>query len=233
MSPRVMPEDRIPNIIRAAACVFSRRGYRLTQMEEIAKEADVSKATLYYYFKSKIHLFYYLLENGVPPDGVSVPPPEDSPRISERDLLELVKRRLEKLSRLASISEFLKNEPENIDLAAELEQILGEMWELFERNRVQIVILEKSAFEFPELAEVYDKYARGQVLRQLEQYLAGRMRLGAIRRLHSVAATARLILESTAWFGFKQVGEHLSPVRYPKSEALPELISIFAEGLKK
>ena len=78
MSPRVMPEDRIPNIIRAAATVFSRRGYRLTQMEEIAKEADVSKATLYYYFRGKIDLFYYLLENGVPEDGTVVPAPEDS-----------------------------------------------------------------------------------------------------------------------------------------------------------
>ena len=233
MSPRVMPEDRIPNIIRAAATVFSRRGYRLTQMEEIAREADVSKATLYYYFKGKIDLFYHLLENGVPEDGTVVPPPEDSPRLTEKELLELLRKRLKTLSRLKSIVTFLKDKSREIDLEAELGLIFAELWEMFESNRVQIVILEKSAFEFPELAQTYDEYARQRVMHQLEEYLKSRIRLGAIRPLSSVAVTVRLIIESLAVFGWKQLGDPYSPVRYAKSEALPELVSIFSNGLKK
>ena len=232
MSPRVMPENRIPDIVKAACKVFSQRGYRLAQMEEIAKEANVSKDTIYYYFKSKIHLFYYLLENGVPEEGASVSPPEDSPPKTEHDLLQLLKERLEKLSRLANVEKFLAKNAEDVDVAAELEEILGEMWDLFESNRVQIVILEKSASEFPELAEVFDRYARRQVLHQLERYLSNRMRLGAIRPLNSIPATARFALESLAWFGFKQWGDRFSPP-YPKPETLPDLVSIFADGLKK
>ena len=228
-----MPEDRIPNIIRAAARVFSRRGYRLTQMEEIAKEADVSKATLYYYFKGKIDLFYYLLENGAPEDGTIVPPPEDSPRLSEGELLEILKERLKSVSRLKSIDTFLKDESGEIDLEAEMGQIFAELWEMLESNRVQIVILEKSAFEFPELAQTYDEYARQRVMRQLEEYLESRIRLGAIRPLASVAVTVRLTIESLAFFGWKQFGDMYSPVRYARSEALPELVTIFSNGLKK
>jgi hypothetical protein len=73
MSPRVTPENRIPDIIRAAIAVFGHKGYRLAQMDEIAREADISKATLYYYFKSKLHLFYYILVAGTE-DEETAPP---------------------------------------------------------------------------------------------------------------------------------------------------------------
>ncbi len=233
MSPRVMPENRIPDIIRAAASVFGRKGYRLAQMEEIARMADVSKATLYYYFESKIHLFYYVLENGVPAEGESVPPPEATSPKNESELLKLIELKLKERSRLSYLEGLLDNEPEKVDMAAEIEGILRELWELFEQNRVQIVVLEKSALEFPELAQVYDKYARSRVLHQLERYLESRIRLGAVRPLNSPLTIARLIIESMAWFGFKQLGDYFSPVRYPKSEALPELISMFLNGLSR
>lgn len=232
MSPRVMPENRIADIVRAAASVFSRKGYRLAQMEEIAKEANVSKATLYYYFKSKIHLFYYLLESGLPEAGASVPPPEDSPRLSERDMLKLLQSRLKKRSQLKSVDGFLKSAAEKVDLEQELLEILGEMWDLQERHRIQIVVLEKSADEFPELAEVYDKYARREVLRQLERYLESRMRLDVVRPLTSIPATARMIIESLAWFAWKQLRDRFTE-HYTRSETLPEMVLVFANGLKK
>ncbi|RJP66999.1 MAG: TetR/AcrR family transcriptional regulator [Candidatus Abyssobacteria bacterium SURF_17] len=233
MSPRVTPENRIPDIVNAAIRVFRARGYRLTQMDEIAKEAGVSKATLYYYFKSKIHLFYYLLENGAPEDGAPMQPREDCSSIREADLLRLLQKRLKTISRLKSINTSLKDNSGMADIASELKHILNEIWELMEKNRIQIILLEKSAFEFPELAQVYDKYARRQLLGQLECYLDNRIKLGAIRPLESVSVVARMIIESIAWFGFKQSGDYMSPVRYSKSEALPELVAIFVNGLKK
>ena len=232
MSPRVMPENRIADILRAAATVFSRKGYRLAQMEEIGKEANVSKATLYYYFKSKIHLFYYLLDNGAPEEGESAQPPEDSPRLSEHDMLQLLQERLKRRSQLKSIAGFLKTDPEKIDLEQEMMEILGEMWELQERHRIQIIVLEKSAYEFPELAEVFDKYARREVLRQLERYIESRMQRGEIRSVKSVPTVARMIIELLAWFSWKQLGDPITP-HFPKSEALPEMVLIFANGLKK
>ena len=232
MSPRVMPENRIADIIRAAADVFIQKGYRLAQMEEIAKRASVSKATIYYYFKSKVHLFYHMLENGVPADGATAAQPSATPPKTERELLHLLEKRLEERSRLTYLSGLLEGEPADVDLEAEVGKIVEELWDVCERNRIQIVVLEKSAFEFPELAEVYDKYARRRLLRQLERYVESRIRLGAIRPLNSVRAMARIIMESLAWFGFKQLG--MGPaLRYSKSETLPDLVSVFVSGLKK
>jgi len=201
-------------------------------MEEIAEEAHVSKAGLYYYFKSKVHLFHYLLEKGVPKDDSTRSLPEECPSLTEGELLNLLKERLKKGSRLASVEKALERKRRDIDVEEEVSEIVEEMWELFDRNRLQIIILEKSAFEFPELATVYDEYARKQMLGQLERYLESRIRAGAIRPLASVATVSRALLEIIAWFGFKQWRGETSPLRYPKSEALPELISVFAKGLK-
>jgi hypothetical protein len=68
-------------------------------------------------------------------------------------------------------------------------------------------------------------------LHQLEKYLTLRIKQGAIRPLHSVPATARFMMESLAWFGYKQLmgPRHL----FGRSEALPDLVSIFVQGLRK
>ncbi len=231
MSQRVKPENRIIDIIRAAIDVFSRKGFRLAQMEEIAKEAGVAKGTLYNYFQSKVHLFHYVLEEGMPDENVPPVPPGDAFPASEQELLLLIKEGLREGSRLKSIDKFLAREAGDIDVEGELGEILEEWWDTVERNRVQVIVLEKSAPEFPELAEVFDTYARKQVLGQLERYLAARIRLGAVRPLTSVPATVRFILESVAWFGWRQFAIGTAPL-YSKSEALPDLVSIISRGLR-
>ena len=45
------------NIIDAAEIVFFSKGYDMTKMEDVAKEAEFSKGTLYLYFKSKEELY--------------------------------------------------------------------------------------------------------------------------------------------------------------------------------
>jgi hypothetical protein len=151
---------------------------------------------------------------------------------SERDFLDLLQDDLLEDTRLRSIEKFLETTGDAVNIDNELPVILEELWDICEKHRIQIIILEKSAFEFPELAEVYDTYARRRLLRQLESYLSTRIRTGAIRRLHSVPATARFILESVAWFGFKQQGIASGPI-YSKAETLPDLAGILARGLKQ
>jgi AcrR family transcriptional regulator len=50
-------KERRNAIIDAARAVFLRKGYGATTMDEIASEAELSKGTLYLYFKSKDSLF--------------------------------------------------------------------------------------------------------------------------------------------------------------------------------
>lgn len=48
------------SISAAADKLFAQRGIEKTTMDEIAREAQYSKATLYVYFKSKDEIFYYI-----------------------------------------------------------------------------------------------------------------------------------------------------------------------------
>lgn len=55
-------EKRKAHIIKSAFNVFSRKGYALTSMDDIVKEASVSKGGIYHYFKSKEEIFLEIAE---------------------------------------------------------------------------------------------------------------------------------------------------------------------------
>jgi TetR/AcrR family transcriptional regulator, repressor for uid operon len=52
-------------IIESAAECFARTGFDRTKMDDIANVSDVSKGTLYLYFKSKEDLFYGICESSL------------------------------------------------------------------------------------------------------------------------------------------------------------------------
>lgn len=52
-------------ILKAAVKCFSQRGFNETTMDQIAKEAKVSKGALYWHFKSKEELFVKLKEQSI------------------------------------------------------------------------------------------------------------------------------------------------------------------------
>ncbi len=52
-------------ILQAALQVFGSQGYHGTRMDAIAEIAQLGKATLYYYFKSKDELLLAILEDGI------------------------------------------------------------------------------------------------------------------------------------------------------------------------
>jgi AcrR family transcriptional regulator len=63
MSPRPdVSEKRKDQILDAATDVFSRRGFHDARVDDIAKEAGLSKGTLYWYFKSKDDIIIGLLD---------------------------------------------------------------------------------------------------------------------------------------------------------------------------
>lgn len=51
-------------IIRAAAALFARQGFRGTSTREIARIADVSEVTIFRYFEHKDDIFWSALESG-------------------------------------------------------------------------------------------------------------------------------------------------------------------------
>ncbi len=55
-------EYRIKQIQDSAAALFYKKGYVATTIEDIAALAEISKGTIYLYFKSKDDLYYSLVE---------------------------------------------------------------------------------------------------------------------------------------------------------------------------
>ena len=54
-------QQRKKDIIDAAEKVFFSKGYELATMDDVAKEAELSKGTLYLYFKSKEELYFAII----------------------------------------------------------------------------------------------------------------------------------------------------------------------------
>lgn len=59
------PEERPTEILDAALLVFGERGYAGTRLEDVARQAGVSKGTVYLYFESKEALFRALVSSKV------------------------------------------------------------------------------------------------------------------------------------------------------------------------
>src|SRR5262245_23794888 len=68
---RRRPDRRPEEILDAALRVFARCGLHKTNLEEVAKEAGISKGTIYLYFKDKEELFVAAAHRVVPsPDEI-------------------------------------------------------------------------------------------------------------------------------------------------------------------
>ncbi|MBW2372794.1 MAG: helix-turn-helix transcriptional regulator, partial [Deltaproteobacteria bacterium] len=58
---RASPEARRAQILEAALRCFSEKGYHEATMDDLAREAGLSKGSLYWHFKSKAQVFAGLL----------------------------------------------------------------------------------------------------------------------------------------------------------------------------
>ncbi|MEL6348325.1 MAG: helix-turn-helix domain-containing protein [Myxococcota bacterium] len=70
---RRIPASRFDELVRAATAVFIARGYRLTQMADIAEAAGVAKGTLYRYVESKDALLEQCLWHADEPGMIPLP----------------------------------------------------------------------------------------------------------------------------------------------------------------
>ena len=64
-------EDRPGEILAAALKTFASKGFTATRLDEVAKEAGISKGTLYLYFESKEALFKAVVTHYIVPQIAS------------------------------------------------------------------------------------------------------------------------------------------------------------------
>src|SRR5439155_16924079 len=145
MPPRKAPEQRLDDLVEAGLRVFAAKGFRAAQMADVAAEMGVSQGTLYNYVESKDGLFSLCLDRLLL-DGDQ--PTELPVRALEKDVLaERLRGRLADLWEFRALGTAAKR-AENP--RAELEVVLGELYDAFGARRLAIDAIERSAREVPE-----------------------------------------------------------------------------------
>ena len=190
--------DRLPELVAAATRVFTRRGYRAAQLADLAAEMGVSEAALYRYVESKEGLFrlvvrHTLLQEELPDEELPLasPPLE----VTLKDIREGIGAH----TSFPTLEEALRR-GRAADPSLELEGMVRELFALTALTRAATEMIERSAREVPELADLVNKDLRRPLLDGLQTYLERRAHAGQLRRTPDAAATARLVLETVTWF---------------------------------
>ncbi len=227
--PRPRPQQRLAQLIDAAVDVFIAKGYRRTQMADVARAAGVSQGTLYNYVESKEALFHLIVDGAFSDTPLRVPdelpirtPPLEATaaRLRERMASEM---RLPALGRALAASTAA-------DPRAELEAIIRELYAMLEVTRRAADLIERSALDLPEFAELFWVKGRRGLIARLTRYLESRIARGALRPLSYPPTAARLILETVVWFARHR---HTTPDSAMISDgaALQTTVDVLVNGL--
>jgi AcrR family transcriptional regulator len=190
------PQDRLEDLVQAGAAVFARRGYRRTQMADVAGAMGVSPGNLYNYVEGKDALFYLVLRRvlgerpgdhplELPVTGASVPVTS-----------EWMANRLDFVSDFPELeAAFARRRPPS--QGAEVEAIVAELYDVLARMRLGVDMLERSVEDLPELALVFGGVRR-ELFARYERYLRQREKAGTLR-VEDPEAVAHLIVELCSW----------------------------------
>src|SRR5213594_398571 len=196
---RRRPADGLDQVIAAALRVFADKGYRRTQMSDVAREMRVAPGTLYGYVESKDALFHLVVDRAFTGNARAAAPRLPIATPPAGATLARLRERLAADTALPPLDTALRR-PRPAAPRAELEAIVGALYDRIAGAWQGIIMLERSALDWPELAHVFYAEMRRDLLQRLERYLQMRAEAGLLVRAPSAAGAARFVLETIAWF---------------------------------
>jgi AcrR family transcriptional regulator len=196
---RRRPADGLDQVITAALRVFADKGYRRTQMTDVAREMRVAPGTLYGYVESKDALFHLVVDRAFTAPREASAPRLPIPTPPAGATLTRLRERLAADTALPPLDTALRR-ARPAHPRAELEAIVGALYDRIAGAWQGIVMLERSALDWPELAHVFYAEMRRGLLQRLERYLTARAKAGLLAEAPSAAGAARFVLETIAWF---------------------------------
>ena len=195
---RTRAPDRLQHVLDAAIAVFIQAGYRQGRIEDVARAAGVAPATVLLYARSKEALFELALRHALHDHSVlDEPLPYSAPPAT--DLIERVWQRLKAVARFPTLDAAPKKAPA-MGGRAELEAIIreGYRWQLHYHRA--LLLVERCARDWPELAALFYQEFRRGVLNRITSHLKRRAEQGALRELPDQAVAARIVVEIIAFF---------------------------------
>ncbi len=204
---RRRPPDRVQALLAAATQVFSTLGYRRAQMADVARALGVAPGTLYLYAESKEALFDLVIRHGLDGGdaaaaGLELPVRTPAPGAT----LEHLRGAIAAAAQLPVLTAACKRRRVR-DVRAELGGILGELAGSMRRHRWGLLVLARSALDWPELATVFLGGLRMRVLTELESYLRRRSAAGQLRALPAPLGAAIFVNETLAFWMLHRLGD--------------------------
>lgn len=190
---------RLRELVEAALGVFCRQGYERAQVADVAKVMGVAVGTIYLYVEGKEALFDLVIRHTATEDSewlddIEIPVVAPAPGST----VEFLRGVFGRAGQWPLLEAGLHRRKAS-DIQVELDGIVREQYRLMTRHRRGLVLLTRSALEFPGLAEVFVLGLRQRLLEGLAKYLASRIAAGQVRPLADVAATAAVLTQTIAW----------------------------------
>jgi AcrR family transcriptional regulator len=222
--PRKPAANRFNTLIETATRIFIQKGYRRTQMADITGAMGLSSGAIYRYVESKEALFDLIVRAAASPELLTkeielpIPTPQPGSTLSYVRQVVLRKGRFPVLERALG-------QKKVGDARVELESIVRELYRVMARDRQGIMLVERSALDWPELAVIWFGEMRSYLIDQLSCYLQSRMERRLLRAVPNAKASSRLIVETCAFFA---IHRHEDPFPTPMDEALAEETAVDA-----
>jgi AcrR family transcriptional regulator len=189
---------RIQDLIRCATNVFCEKGYRQTQMADIAKAMGVAPGTVYLYVEGKEALFDLVLRHGVESGTKAFPTDFPIPNPAPGTTMEYLRKVLNKHAQWPKLTAALQLQRAK-DIKTEFREIVCELYSLIQNNRSGLILLSRSALDFPGLAELFLTRLRKRLLADLERYIRSRVNSKQFSPQPDPRIAAVFLNESIAW----------------------------------
>lgn len=227
---RAIPQGRFEQLVEVATRTFIARGYRLTQMSDIANGLGVAKGTLYGYVESKEALFDAAVRFA---DGNA-----ELPTVSELPLrnpapgqtVTYIRQRVAAESADTMLVHVVTGKRVFRDAGGELEAVLSDLYRRIARNRLALKLVDSCAADYPELARAWFLEGRSAQVQLLSQLLRSRGEKKRYRRVGEPDVVARTLIEAVAFWALHR---HFDPSPQATDDAVAEkaLIDLVTQGL--
>ena len=220
---------RLRELAEAGLRVFCREGYERSQVADVAKAMGVAVGTVYSYVEGKEALFDLVVRHAFAVDSdwlgtLAIPVATPSAGSTLAFLQETFGR-----TKWPVLAAALKVKVA-ADPLGELRQVLKEQYRLMHSHRLGLLLLRRSALEFPGLAGVFVLGLRANLLDQLSRYIKRRVKGGQFRGPDDIFATAAVIIQTIAWSNLQRPDD-LGFAAISESAAENATVEMLANGL--
>ena len=228
--PRAIPAERFGHLVAAATKTFIARGYRQTQMADVAEALGVAKGTVYGYVESKEALFDAAVRYA---DGhLALPSLEQLPLRSPAAgaTVAYVRGRIAAEAADMVLIQVVSGRVAKGDAPSELSAVLSDLYRRIARNRLALKLVDRCACDYPELAEVWFGQGRGAQHALLVELLETRAAAKRLRRVENPSVVARTIIEAIAFWALHR---HFDAAPQALDDAAAEraVIDLIVHGL--